>query len=74
MESGEEGRGWCERGGSEGVEEEEGFVFAGKDGLWGVSGGREGRMERTWSRRRASRLVNLSEAVLGDGWWRTVCG
>ena len=43
MESGEEGRGWCERGGSEGVEEEEGFVFAGKDGLWGVSGGREGR-------------------------------
>jgi len=76
MEGGEEGggRGERARGGGEGVEEEEGLVFAREDGLGGVSGGATEGTGRTWSRRRASRFVNESAAVLGDGWWRTVGG
>lgn len=68
MEGGEE-RGWGR--GCEGVEEEEGLVLAGEDGLWGVSGTRRVKCRQTWSRRRERRFVKRSEVVLGVECCRT---
>ena len=62
MEGGEEGRCGSTWGGGEGIEEEEGLVFAGEDGLGRVSGEGRGGEGRTWSRRRASRFVKRREA------------